>query len=147
ESERSLCPHPDIHLDTVLTEVPETFTVNERKGILDSGDHFRHTSVDKTNHTRSGPPGHAWTKRAARLERAIHRGAARARTGHVQSFHLGVRRAGALMMPVADDHAVWRNDDRADHRIGARPPASARRVEQRALHVVCGGQQRVTTSL
>ncbi len=74
---------------------------------------------------------------AARLERAVERRArapvARHRRARATS---ACALAGALVEALADDDAVGRHDDRADHRVRTRAPAPPRGVKQRALHVV-----------
>jgi hypothetical protein len=47
---------------------------------------------------------------------------------------------------LADDDAVGRHDDSADHRIRAGPPAAARGMEQGTLHELCVAQHWVIWS-
>src|SRR5206468_4834298 len=71
---------------------------------------------------------------AARFERAIQRSAAGALAGGRDGAHLGVRLTGALVKALPDDHALRRNEDGADQRIGTRPSRAAGRMKQRSLH-------------
>ena len=73
---------------------------------------------------------------AARLEIDEQRGAARAIAGVVEREHFGVRLARARVPALADDHAVRRDDDRADQRIRRGDAFSAAGVKQRAPHEV-----------
>jgi len=71
----------------------------------------------------------------ARLERGVQRRAARGVTRPRERVHLGVRLARSVVIALADDLAAA-DDDRAHHRVGARPARGARREAQRALHVL-----------
>src|SRR6185503_527691 len=84
-------------------------------------------------------PLRAWSgaaRVAARFEVDEHRGAASAIAGIFDCEDLRVRRAGARMAALADDHAVRGHDYRADQGIGSCDAFSATGVKQRASHEV-----------
>ena len=70
----------------------------------------------------------------ARLERAIERGAASAVACLVQRGDLRMRSAGTQMRAAPDDHALVRNDDGTDDRVGRCPAQTALSEEERAFH-------------
>jgi hypothetical protein len=69
-----------------------------------------------------------------RFERAVQRGAARCFARFVERMHFGMRLAGALVRPLADDDAVRRHDAGADDRVRRRPSEPAPRVLERTAH-------------
>ena len=119
--DRALGRQPDVDRDAVLAQKGEAAAADGRIRILDRGHHARDAGVDDRADARAGP-----ALVAARLERAVQRRAAGARTGLGQRVHLGVRFTGALVEALPDDDAVGRHHDRADQRIRAGP--SARRA-------------------
>ena len=121
----------DLDVDAVLAQVRETLAVDERIRILDRGDQSRNPGLDDLRDARSGA-----SNVAARLERAIHRRAARARPGLFERQDFGVRLAGAPVEALSDDHTVAGHDHGPHERIRTRAAAAPRGQKQRAVHVI-----------
>ena len=102
----------------------EALAVDERIRILDRGDQARNAGLDDLRDARTGA-----SDVAARLERAVHRRAARARARLLERQHLGVRLAGAPVEALPDDHAVAGHDHGPHERIRTRAAAAPARPE------------------
>jgi hypothetical protein len=82
----------------------------------------------------SGCAGRRASGVAARLQRAVERGAGRCAAGRFERQHFGVRGAGALVSPHTDDRAVVLDEQRTNHRIRRRLSAAALGHLQRLAH-------------
>ena len=154
EARRDLEPHPrpPAHMDRQEARVELARRVLEQPDV--DGDACRaqtrraarlaririaHRGHD-ARHSRGEHGIDAWRSapmRVARLERDVHRGAARigaAPRSIGQRVDLGVRFACALVESLADDRAVA-HDHAADARVGRRRVKAARRKLEGARHV------------
>ena len=122
---------PDFDGDASGAKKREAAPADQRIRILDRRHHATNAGIDDALDARAGA-----AKMAARLERAVQRGAAGARSRLRQRPHFGVRLARALVVALPDHDAVRRHQHRANQRIRTGPAAAAGRVKQRALHVV-----------
>ena len=126
---RRVLLHADGDGDAALAQVGQPAAVHERVGILDGDDRAPDAGPRHQRRARPGPAGVR-----ARFQRAVERRAASPRPRVREGDHFGVRSAGHLVRAAPDDHAVVVDDQRADHGIGARPPAPALRERDRFAH-------------
>ena len=117
------------HRDSVRLEISKPSASDPRVRILDGSNHLFDARGNDAFDARSrATVVRAW------LERADQPGAACAAAGLVEGVHFGVRRAGLLVIPVADDGAIRQHDARTDHRVGTGLPAATLGQPQRAPH-------------
>ena len=132
---------PTVDLDAVIAQVGEAAAGDLRIRILHRRDDAADAGVGDRDRAGPGAAGVA-----ARLERAVERGAAGARAGGAQRVHLGVGLARPLVEAGPDHDAGVVDDDGADQRVRAGAAAAALGERQRRRHVRLVAPRSVTPS-
>ena len=119
----------EFHVHAAGTQASQAAPVDERVGIADRRHDACHTRGDESIGT-----GRRESLMAARLERAIQRGAGGARARLGERHRLRVRRTGAEVVAAADDLLVA-HEHGADQRVGMGAAATLLGQGERLFHM------------